>query len=187
MKNLLTLMLLLTSLSSWSQIYVEGDVLQPSLNIIGSTRENVTDIRLGYLFGNWDISGRYYNVSDVQASSSSFIGTGHANDAFDTFASLRLGRVLNGFTFGGGIGSYNREINTALSANNMSVKGKNVMGLEAFVSYKWLWNGFFVKPEVNYIAANVPTRVSDTDGVNSFDSNYNSPALNLFLLVGYQF
>jgi hypothetical protein len=174
------------SLNTLAQIYTEGDVLNPTLNLLGSTRQNVTDVRLGYLFGDWDVSGRYYNTSDIEATGS-YAGTGKARDAVDTFASLRLGYVINGFTFGGGIGSYNREIETTLSPTIKSTKGKNVMGLEAFVSYKWSWNGFFVKPELNYIAADVPTHISDTDGGNSYDSNYSAPTLNLFALIGYEF
>lgn len=64
--------------------------------------------------------------------------------------------------------------------------GKNVVGLEVFASYKWIWNDFFVKTEFNYIAANVPTHQYDTDGTNSYDATYNLPSLNLLVLAGYQ-
>jgi hypothetical protein len=187
MKNWL-LTLAITISTAHAGIYVEGDILHPIMNLTERTREKTTDLRIGYTWENWDLSGRYYNLTDIQDQGSvSTAGTGQVGNATDTYASLRLGYIYSGFTFGAGVGSYNRDLSASLGANQNSVDGKNVVGLEVFASYKWMWNGFFVKPELNYIAADVPTHQYNSDGTNSYDATYNQPSLNLLVLAGYQF
>lgn len=108
------------------------------------------------------------------------------SDAEDTYLSLRAGYIIGSLTLGAGLGSYNRDFDTSLGANDNKTYGKNVLGLEAFVSYKWMLGSFSLKPEVNYVTANVPTKASRTDGSSSYDISFEKPSLNLLVLAGYR-
>lgn len=174
MKKLASSYILMFSLNAFSSIYVEGDVLHPLLNVTDRTNESSLDLRAGYLFNEWDISFRYYQVRGISYSGGYSGSTNiSVSDAEDTYASIRAGYRIGSFTIGAGVGPYNRDFETSLGANDNKNYGKNVLGLEAFVSYKWTMGSFFIKPEVNFVTANVPTSASRVDGSNSYNVDYN--------------
>jgi hypothetical protein len=105
----------------------------------------------------------------------------------DTYLGARIGHKISSFTLGAGAGSYNRDFETSFSATDNKVYGKNVLGLELFANYAYMMKSFFIKTEVNYLTANVPTSAKRTQGASSYDISYKRPGLNMLLLLGYGF
>jgi hypothetical protein len=78
------------SLNAFSSIYIEGDLLHPLLNFTDRTNESSLDLRAGYLFNDWDISFRYYQVKGISYSGGYYGSTNiSVSDAEDTYASIR--------------------------------------------------------------------------------------------------
>jgi hypothetical protein len=188
MKKILLFFIFAFSFNAIASVYLEGDLLHPILKTTNRTNESSIDLRLGHETDQWDFSVRYYQVKGISYSGGySGAGSISISDAEDTYFSLRAGYKIGAFTVGAGIGTYNRDFETSLDTNDTKNYGKNVLGLEVFISHKWLIDSFFIKPEVNYTTANVPTSASRSSGGNSYDVDFIEPSLNLLVLIGFQF
>ena len=88
LKKLVVAFMCLCSFSAFSSVYIETDLLAPTLNIAGSTRESQLNVIVGYEFEKWDISLRYYEIRGISytggyGGSSSSIGSISISDAED--------------------------------------------------------------------------------------------------------
>jgi predicted porin len=187
MKKYLGFLLILATAPAWSKAYIEGDALYPTLNLTKRTEEMRLDFRVGYHFEEWDVSARYRQAQDI-----SYAGGFRSNasvtisDANDTYLALRAARQVGDFKVGLGLGNYRREFETSFTAFDRMNYDKSILALEGFASVQFDFGSFYVKPELNYIVANIPTHVTRSNGFSDYDITFPRPELSLLLLIGYQ-
>jgi hypothetical protein len=192
MKKLLVYLLMAGSLSSLANenIYIETDLLNPVLNISGSTNISRYDLRVGYEIKDWDFSLRYLQLDSVSYSgSSSSSGTPDIDisDANDIYVGARVGYKMRSFQFGTGIGFYQREYDIRLNSLISDSYTDKANGIEIFGNYKTNFKTLFIKYELNYIAASLDSNRKKESGLNSYDIGYSDPELSLNILLGYEF
>ena len=190
MSVILTVMLFVMSFSGWTSVYVEGDILHPTLHLLNRTQEKKLDFRAGYVHKKWDLSLRYFEWKNISYFGGAFGQTPEMvkiSAALDKYVSLRAGRSFGTYTFGAGVGSYGREFETSFGNGDKKTYSRRNIGLEAFGSYKWKYKSFFIKPEINFILAQVPQTANRSNGLDFYSISFEQPSFNFLALAGYEF
>lgn len=189
MKHILFILLLLKGLSAFGATnasFFELDLFNPFLRALESTQLEEYDLRLGHRNKGWEYSLRFL-TRNGQGYTGGSAGAGiEISDASDTYYSLRVAHLFGKMGLGAGAGHYSREYYTNVNSDKRDFRDSS-FAAEFFANYLWNFGSLYVRPELNYILANLDSKESNSDGFNSYNIKYSEPEVRFLVLIGLRF